>query len=52
MCMSQIQETLLAFYSQRSVTAAWATRSPWSISIVFLNTGFLFIVAADVNILP
>ena len=25
-----------AFYGQRSVTAAWATRSPWSIS--FLQT--------------
>ena len=25
-----------AFYGQRSVTAAWATRSPWSIIVVFL----------------
>ena len=24
-----------AFYGQRSVTAAWATRSPWSILLVF-----------------
>ena len=26
-----------AFYGQRSVTAAWATRSPWSIQICFLG---------------
>ena len=25
-----------AFYGQRSVTAAWATRSPWSISDILL----------------
>ena len=27
-----------AFYGQRSVTAAWATRSPWSISALFIDT--------------
>ena len=26
-----------AFYGQRSVTAAWATRSPWSILFFFLR---------------
>ena len=27
-----------AFYGQRSVTAAWATRSPWSIYHIFIST--------------
>ena len=27
-----------AFYGQRSVTAAWATRSPWSIHFYFWVT--------------
>ena len=29
------REFFLSFYDQRSVTAAWATRSPWSINFIW-----------------
>ena len=31
-----------AFYGQRLITAAWATRSPWSILFLFLSPSFTF----------
>ena len=33
---TDFSDVFSAFYGQRSVTAAWATRSPWSIVLNFM----------------
>ena len=35
------------FYGQHSVTAAWATRSPWSICMSFLVSGYVYVFSSD-----
>ena len=34
---SEFSAVFSVFYGQRSVTAAWATRSPWSIPAIFCS---------------
>ena len=39
---TDFSDVFSVFYSQRSVTAAWATRSPWSIICNFSNNDITF----------